>query len=133
MAGMLAAGQVAINAMNYSYLALDAAKDGAPVTFRRADGTVPMPGFARPNGVSVVKGAQHPHAAWLFNQWILSEDGQKVLFDYGQGPVMKIEGDTSHDGVTILPYDIEALATDAKAWASRYDQLLRGLPAGPQS
>src|SRR6266508_1217561 len=83
-------------------------------------------GSAAPQGVALIKGAQHPAAAWLFSDWMLS-DGQKLLVSLGLTPSVKIAGDNSLQGVTLEPYDVQGLTQDSKTWDDRYDQLLRGL------
>ena len=125
MAELLGAGQTAVDAMNYSYITQNTADKGAPVAFRSADGLAHTPGFARPQGVSMMKGAKHPAAAWLFNDWMLNE-GQKLAVSLGLTPSVKVPGDKSLDGVTLKPYDVAGLVVDAKTWEDRYDQLLRG-------
>ncbi|HET8614281.1 MAG TPA: extracellular solute-binding protein [Actinomycetales bacterium] len=127
MIHLLAAGQTGIDGMNYTFESLLVQKEGAPVAFKGADGTTPIPAFPRPNGVSLVKAAPHPNAAWLFNDWLLSVDGQKVLVAQDQTPVTKVPGDTSLDGVTLVPFDVKGLSENAKEWATKYDQLLRGV------
>jgi iron(III) transport system substrate-binding protein len=126
MAELLGAGQTAVDAMNYSYITENTAKKGAPVAYRSASGVAQVPAFARPQGVSMMKGAKHPAAAWLFNDWMLNE-GQKLLVSLGLTPSVKVPGDRSLEGVTLLPYDVQGLTTDAKRWEDAYDGLLRGV------
>jgi iron(III) transport system substrate-binding protein len=58
---------------------------GAPLGF-----SVLPPRIIKPNGFFVAKNAPHPHAALLFTDWSLSEEGQKVLaVDLGKGVAMK--------------------------------------------
>ena len=58
---------------------------GAPLAF-----SVLPPRIIKPNGFFVAKKAPHPHAALLFTDWSLSEEGQKVLaVDLGKGVAMK--------------------------------------------
>src|SRR6266511_750160 len=125
-AELLGAGQTAVDGMNYSYITQNTADKGAPVAFRSADGIAHTIGFARPQGVALMKGAKHPAAAWLFSDWMLS-DGQKLLVSLGLTPSVKIAGDNSLQGVTLEPYDVQGLTQDSKTWDDRYDQLLRGL------
>jgi iron(III) transport system substrate-binding protein len=132
MMELLGAGQTPMDGMNYSYITERAKQDGAPVAYRGADGTTSVPGFPRPNGVGTVKDAAHPNAAWLFNDWILS-DGQKNLVDMHLTPVRKVPGDTSLDGITLAPFDVAELSKNAAAWDQKYDELLRGVAAAPSS
>ncbi len=126
MAELLGAGQTAVDAMNYSYITQNTADKGAPVAYRSADGIAHTVGFARPQGVSMMKGAKHPAAAWLFNDWMLNE-GQKLLVSLGLTPSVKVPDDKSLQGVTLEPYDVQGLTADSKTWDDRYDRLLRGL------
>ena len=126
MAELLGAGQTAVDAMNYSYITQNTADKGAPVAYRSADGIAHTVGFARPQGVGMMKGAKHPAAAWLFNDWMLNE-GQKLLVSLGLTPSVKVPGDKSLQGVTLEPYDVKGLTADSKTWDDRYDRLLRGL------
>jgi len=128
MADLLAAGQTAVDAMNYSYITQNTADKGAPVAYRSADGKAHPPAFARPQGVAVMKGAKHPAAGWLFNDWMLNE-GQKLLVSLGLTPSVKVPGDRSLDGITLRPYDVQGLLdpASAKHWEDAYDGLLRGV------
>jgi len=47
---------------------------GAPLDYRLLD---PYPG--EPNGLALMRRAAHPHAAILFIDWMLSDEGQTVL------------------------------------------------------
>jgi iron(III) transport system substrate-binding protein len=131
MMELLGAGQTAMNGMNYSYITDRAAEQGAPVADRGADGTTSIPAFPRPNGVGIVAGAKHPNAAWLFNDWMLS-DAQKVLVSLHLTPVTKVPGDKSLDGITLSTFDVDTLTKDSATWDKKYDQLLRGVKAAPQ-
>ncbi|MGW2052407.1 ABC transporter substrate-binding protein [Streptomyces sp. NPDC001840] len=125
MMQFLTAGQTSMEAMNYTYITARAAKDGAPVTHLPASGVSTVPAFARPNGVGMIKGAQHPAAAWLFYDWLLS-GGQQTLVDLGLTPSTKVPGDKSVDGLTLVPFDVEGLTKDDTVWDKKYDALLRG-------
>ncbi|MGH3387307.1 MAG: ABC transporter substrate-binding protein [Actinomadura sp.] len=126
MGQLLAAGQTGVDAMNYTYLVQKDIDAGAPVAYRSADGIAHTPAFPRPNGVGMMKDAQHPAAAMLFYDWLLS-DGQRVLVDLGLTPSTKVPGDKSLEGITLEPYDVAELVANEKAWADRYDALLRGV------
>jgi iron(III) transport system substrate-binding protein len=126
MMQLLGAGQTAMDAMNYTYITQQAASTGAPVAYRLPDGTNPIPAFPRPNGVGMLAAAQHPAAAWLFYDWMLTE-GQQVLVDQHLTPSTDVPGDTSLTGLNIVPFDTEALVRDGKAWDDRYDAALRGV------
>lgn len=126
MMQLLGAGQTPMDGMNYTYITDRAKEQGAPVADRGADGTNPIPAFPRPNGVGALTGAKHPAAAWLFYDWLLRE-GQQVLVDLHLTPSTKVSGDTSLDGINLVPFDVQTLSTDAKTWDDKYDELLRGV------
>lgn len=127
MADLLAAGQTALNADNYSYEYTVVAKKGAPVTAVGASGANPVPAFARPNGVGVIASAKHPAAAWLFADWLLS-DGQKVLVGKGLTPATEVPGDTTTKGLNVVPYDTKGYEAQQKKWADDWDRLVSSTP-----
>jgi iron(III) transport system substrate-binding protein len=126
MMQLLGAGQTPMDAMNYTYITDKAKDDGAPVSYRLADGTNPIPAFPRPNGVGLLSGAQHPAAAWLFYDWLLT-DGQKVLVDQKITPSTQVAGDQSLQGLNVVPFDAQTLIDDGQKWDTGYDDLLRGV------
>lgn len=130
MMELLAAGQTPMDGMNYSYITERAKQQGAPVAYKGADGTTSVPAFPRPNGVGIVAEAQHPNAAWLFYDWMLT-DGQKVLVNLHLTPVTKVPGDTSLDGIKLVDFDVKTLSSDASTWEKKYDALLRGVKVAP--
>ncbi len=82
---LIAAGEqpiaIAINAETTA----DMRDKGAPLGF-----SVLPPRIIKPNGFFVAKKSPHPHAALLFTDWALSEEGQKVLaIELGKGVAMK--------------------------------------------
>jgi len=126
MMELLGAGQTPLDAMNYSYITERAHNNGAPVSYRLADGSNPTPAFARPNGVGMLAGAKHPAAAWLFYDWMLT-DGQRVLVDLHLTPSTEVPGDTSLKGLNLARFDVDTLTKDASSWDARYDAQLRGV------
>lgn len=126
MSQLLSAGQTGVIAMNYTYLIQQDIDKGAPIAYRSADGTAHAPAFPRPNGVGLMKDAQHPAAAMLFYDWLLT-DGQKTLVEQGLTPSTKVPGDNSLKGITLDKYDVAGLTANEKQWADKYDSLLRGV------
>jgi iron(III) transport system substrate-binding protein len=58
---------------------------GAPLGFK-----VLSPKIVKPEGLFLAKNSPHPHAALLFADWVLSEDGQSILAGkLGKGVAMK--------------------------------------------
>src|SRR5262249_48053948 len=80
------------------------------------------PWFARPAGTGLVSGAQHPAAAWLYLDWMLSPDGgQKVLESLGEWGVDTLASATN---TQLIPAD--KVYANQKDWTDKYDALLRG-------
>lgn len=75
-------GEYAIMLSGTARNVLDAARKGAPLKFIKPEEGVAI----TPISVSVVKNAPHPNAAKLFIDWILSEEGQKVIAEAGDTP-----------------------------------------------
>lgn len=125
MMQFLTAGQTPMEAMNYTYITARAAAEGAPVSHLPKSGKSTIPAFPRPNGVGLLKGAQHPGAAWLFYDWMLTK-GQKVIVDLKLSPSTKVPGDKSMKGLTLAPFAVKELTDDEKKWDEKYDALLRG-------
>jgi iron(III) transport system substrate-binding protein len=117
---LLSAGQFSIVASNYSYIVARAKDKGAPVDY------LPFvePVIARPNGVGLMRSAEHPAAAMLFADWLLTE-GQKVLADDGLTPAI-VEGDDPLKDVEIVPIDVQTLVKDGQAWEKKYDKVVAG-------
>jgi iron(III) transport system substrate-binding protein len=58
---------------------------GAPLDFK-----VLSPKIVKPEGLFLARNSPHPHAALLFAEWVLSEEGQSILAGkLGKGVVMK--------------------------------------------
>ncbi|MBA2690794.1 MAG: ABC transporter substrate-binding protein, partial [Burkholderiales bacterium] len=81
MAELVAAGEIplALNVYNHSVERLKT--KGAPIDWKPL-----QPAFGVPNGIGVVKQAQHPHAALLFADFILSNEGQRIIQQRGFVP-----------------------------------------------
>jgi iron(III) transport system substrate-binding protein len=82
-------------------------RNGAPLKFIKPDEGV----ILIPIGMALVKGAPHPNAAKLFINWMLSEEGQKVVAEIGATPARK----------GIAAAEPEADLTGAKIFTMQYD------------
>src|SRR3954467_2083840 len=71
---LVASGEVPFALTVYNYKAEQLKQKGAPIAWL-AVGTA----IARPNGLAIAKRAPNPHAALLFYDFEISEEGQKVL------------------------------------------------------
>ena len=119
MGQLLGAGEYAVSASNYSYLVQNALEKGSPQAWK----PVVQPVLARPNGVAIVAGAKHPAAAMLFNDWILSEDGQKLLTKLNLDVSRKDMVTAGNSGQVLV--DLPSLLKNQQQWEDRYDKLTR--------
>jgi iron(III) transport system substrate-binding protein len=71
---LMLAGESAVAVAARGRRATEYKEKGAPIDYRLLD---PYPG--EPNGLALMRRAAHPHAALLFIDWMLSEEGQTVL------------------------------------------------------
>jgi iron(III) transport system substrate-binding protein len=74
LAQLVVSGEVPLALTVYNYKAEQLKRKGAPIDWF-AIGTA----IARPNGVGVARAAPHPHAAVLFYDFEISEEGQRIL------------------------------------------------------
>ncbi len=118
---LMSAGQFAVTASNYSYLVEQQKRAGAPLEY------LPFvePVIARPNGIGLMKTAEHPAAAMLFADWLL-EEGQQILVDEGLTPSISEGGDDPLADVEVIPVDVETLTTSGEEWSTKYDKVVSG-------
>jgi iron(III) transport system substrate-binding protein len=118
---LLSAGQFSVVASNYTYLVERVKQDGAPVEY------MPLvePVIARPNGVGLMKTAEHPAAAMLFTDWLL-EEGQAVLEEEGLTPSIASSGDDPLAGLEVIPVDVDKLLNESEKWTKKYEDVVSG-------
>lgn len=76
---LLAAGERPIAIVLSGHTVLDLKAAGAPV-----DQVILEPYFAQANKLMLARHAPHPHAAALFYDWALSEEGQSMITTFGR-------------------------------------------------
>jgi iron(III) transport system substrate-binding protein len=125
MGELMAAGDVGVAASNYSYLVQQLIDKGAPAAWKP-----PVePIVSRPNGVGLVVHPKHPATAILFVEWLLSDEGQKVLADERLDVASKKLATAK--GAEEIRVDIPSFVKDQTEWTDRYDELTRlGSEAG---
>jgi iron(III) transport system substrate-binding protein len=128
---LLGAGQSGITAMNYDYIAEAQIDKGAPISYRDGDGSVGAHAFIYPVGVAPFRKAQHPAAAWLFTDWLLT-DGQKLMGDQHLLSAKQVVGTEKIDGIQASIVPAEVISERSK-WEDQFDQLIRGVPKAPST
>src|SRR5919106_488355 len=76
---LLAAGERAVAIVLSGHTVLDLKSRGAPL-----DQVILDPYFAQGNDLMLARHAPHPHAAALFYDWALSEEGQSMITTFGR-------------------------------------------------
>jgi iron(III) transport system substrate-binding protein len=119
MGELMAAGDVAVSASNYSYLVQQLIDKGAPAAWKP-----PVePIVSRPNGVGLVTNPKHPATAVLFVEWLLSDEGQKVLAEERLDVASKKLATAK--GAKEIRVDIPSFVKEQTKWTDRYDELTR--------
>jgi iron(III) transport system substrate-binding protein len=81
LANLVASGEVPVGLTAYNSNVVPLMREGAPIDY------VPVqPVVARPQGIGVATNAPHPHAALLFADFVLSQEGQELLESLGRVP-----------------------------------------------
>lgn len=81
LAELVSSGEVPITATIYNHNIERLTLRGAPVKWKAL-----TPTFGRPNAIGVVARAQHPHAALLFTDFMLSPQGQQLMKERNRVP-----------------------------------------------
>ncbi len=81
LAELVSAAEVPVGLTVYNANAESMKRRGSPIDW------VPVePVIARPQGIAVLKSAPHPHAAQLFADFVLSQEGQELFNALGRVP-----------------------------------------------
>ncbi|MEP6657070.1 MAG: extracellular solute-binding protein [Betaproteobacteria bacterium] len=81
LAELISAGEVPVGLTVYNANAESMKRRGGPI-----DWVAVEPVIARPQGIGVAKNAPHPHAALLFADFVLSQEGQELFNSLGRVP-----------------------------------------------
>jgi iron(III) transport system substrate-binding protein len=117
MTELVAAGEIPIALTVYNQ-AVDKLKEkGAPIEWQAL-----QPAFGRADGIAMAKTAQHPHAALLFADFVLSPEGQRIIKQASRVPVNRTV-DSSFDQRVFRIIDLAALLKEWDTWESRWQSL----------
>jgi iron(III) transport system substrate-binding protein len=101
---LLAAGEFPLVLNTYVHNAEDAKRKGAPV-----DWVAQEPVFTKFQPIGVGARAAHPNAAKLFVDFMLSEDGQKIIASFGRVPT-RIGVPTAVQGIEKLNFVVDEIS-----------------------
>ena len=114
---LVASGEIPVAFTVYNYKAEQLKQKGAPIDWFHIG-----PAIARPNGVAVAKKAPHPHAAVLFYDFEISEEGQKILAQRDFVPTNK-KVDTPLNKVPMKFVDARVVLDEYEKWTKTYEDI----------
>jgi iron(III) transport system substrate-binding protein len=118
LTNLVASGEVPFALTVYNFTAEQLKKKGAPL-----DWYVMPPAVARANGLGVARRAPHPHAALLYYDFMISEEGQQILFkrDF---MTTNTRIKTPLAGMTLKLVDPKQLLDENEKWTRLYDEIV---------
>ncbi len=114
---LVVSGEVPLALTVYNYKAEQFKGKGAPIDWFSI-GTA----IARPNGVGVARRAPHPHAAVLFYDFEISEEGQRILAQRDFVPTSK-KVDTPLNKLPLKFVDARVTLDEYDKWVKLYEQI----------
>ncbi len=114
---LVVSGEVPLALTVYNYKAEQFKGKGAPIDWFSI-GTA----IARPNGVGVARRAPHPHAAVLFYDFEISEEGQRILAQRDFVPTSK-KVDTPLNKLPLKFVDARVTLDEYDKWAKLYEEI----------
>ncbi len=119
-------GEYPLALMTLSYHSTISAAKGAPIQWLKMS-----PMVMSPNTISVLKNAPHPNAARLLIEFILSEEGQKIMAanDYMPAdPAVAVKDSDlqpAHGQFAVTVITPEQTRKDLAKWVALYHELFR--------
>jgi iron(III) transport system substrate-binding protein len=118
LTNLVASGEVPFALTVYNFTAEQLKQKGAPL-----DWFVLPPAIARANGVAVAKRAPHPHAALLYYDFMIGEEGQRILLQRDFVPASrKTETMLNRGPLTIV--DPALIVDQGERWAKLYEEII---------
>lgn len=117
LAELVAAGDVPLALTVYTGKVEQLKRKGAPI-----DWFVFPPAIARGSGVGVAARAPHPHAALLWYEFELSDEGQKLLAERGFTPTSRKLA-TALEQVPVRFIDARMVLDDGEKWDKRFAEI----------
>jgi iron(III) transport system substrate-binding protein len=114
---LVASGEVPLALTVYNFTAEQLKRKGAPL-----DWFVIPPAIARANGLALARRAPHPHAALLYYDFMISEEGQRILEQRGFVPARRsLQGALAGQPLRIV--DPVLMLDQAEKWAKLYESI----------
>lgn len=114
LADLVVSGDVPLALTVYNFTAEQMKRSGAPL-----DWFLIPPTVARANGLALAKHAQHPNAAMLYYDFILGEEGQRMLLERGFQPASRRRtGPLPVDSLRVV--DPALMLDESSKWTQLY-------------
>ena len=117
LADLVAAGDVPLALTVYTGKVEQLKRKGAPIEW-----FVLPPAIARGSGIGVAARSPHPHAALLWYEFELSEEGQKLVAERGFTPTSRKVA-TSLEPVALRFIDPRMILDDGDKWDKRFAEI----------
>jgi len=114
---LVASGEIPLAASIYNHNAERLVVNGAPIKWKAL-----TPTFGRPNAVAVAKRAEHPNAALLFADFMLSLEGQRLIKERNRVPASNKVDSNLND----FPYqmiDPAVVIDEADKWEKLWSEI----------
>lgn len=118
LTNMVASGEVPLALTVYNFTAEQVKQKGAPL-----DWFVLPPAIARANGVAVAKRAPHLNASILYYDFMISEDGQRILAQRDFVPASR-RVDTPLNKMPLTIVDPALMLDESGKWTRLYDEII---------
>ena len=118
LTNLVASGEVPFALTVYNFTAEQVKQKGAPF-----DWFVLSPAIARANGVALAKRSPHPHAALLYYDFMIGDEGQQILYKRDFVPTSrKIDTPLNRGALVII--DPKLVLDESTKWARLYDKII---------
>ncbi len=114
---LVVSGEVPFALTVYNYKSEQFKQKGAPIDWFSIGNAI-----ARPNGVGVARRAPHPHAAVLFYDFEISEEGQRILAGRDFVPTNK-KVDTPLNKIPLKFVDARVALDEYEKWVKMYEEI----------
>jgi iron(III) transport system substrate-binding protein len=118
LAGLVGSGEVPYALTTYSHGAEKMKQRGAPVEWYAIE-----PAIGRANGVALMRSPEHPNAAALFADFVLSPEGQKILENGGYVPANLKLGNRAQK-LPLKFVDPAVILDESDKWKKLWDEIV---------
>jgi len=117
LTNLVASGEIPLALTVYNFTAEQLKRKGAPL-----DWFVIAPPVARANGVGLARRAPHPHAALAYYDFMIGEEGQRILAERGFVPARRsLQGALA--GQALRMVDPALMLDQAEKWTRLYESI----------